>query len=809
MRYAPFLIVLAFAAVALLAGMTSADWTLIEDDFDLPDDSTLDPGEWAFGGPGSTQSVKDEELVVTARNDIGIFTHRTFWNARNFTVQVDFKTSSLKGEVFHVCIFTHANRGRYYYLTYEPNNQGWQLVHDTYELGGTITRQTFIKGVKKDLWYTARISFTPGLIHLRVVERSTGEENIDYRFSNNVPPLGLENKFKWGVDSTTTTFDNLFVTGIGNPTNHPPVWKSLPELDAVEEVPVEVDFSSAVSDADGDDLTIGAHSPYVIDVDDMNVTFNFPDGVLEWTVRIRACDGEFHVYAHLDFTIEPVNSPPSCIPPERVDAVEEVPVQVDLSTTISDPDNSLQDMSIVGEDPYVRVEGLTLNATFPEGVLAHTFHFNLSDGVDSVHYSIEFRVTPVDDPPLLDDLGTFEMFEDNASTFDLTPYVHDVDTPLDQLTITVDPPVCTVDGLLLGFLYTTGGHHLTLAVIVKSSPGNVATGHLDVTVWEVNDPPVFKGPQTFQVKEEEEKVLDLSPLLDDEETDAENLTVDSAHPAVRGIDGTTISVLFDVSMARQRINFTASDGKEEVAGWCFVNIEPVNDPPRVVGVDDLVPPITIEVYEGETVYHRLVVEDEDSDKFTYERESTWDGVTVFANGTLRISPLVDEVGEVLVDIVVRDGAGGEAEFTFAVRVLNVNGPPDMPVIVQPTPGTQLQEGIPVVLKVMVSDPDLGPGEELTVTWTSNVSGLLATVRGTGSLQSAPVDLPAGEHLINVTVSDGYLEASREIVVTVDAAEPEPPDEPDDGEKESPAFGALALLASMAGMALLSRRRRWR
>ena len=96
----------------------------------------------------------------------------------------------------------------------------------------------------------------------------------------------------------------------------------------------------------------------------------------------------------------------------------------------------------------------------------------------------------------------------------------------------------------------------------------------------------------------------------------------------------------------------------------------------------------------------------------------------------------------IVIVEARDIVGRESSEAFNIRF-------DMVPIIQlisPTSLMELYDNISVPLKLNVNDPD---GEEdITVTWLSNIDGMIATGK------ESDVYLSPGEHIILVTVEDG-------------------------------------------------------
>ncbi len=180
-----------------------------------------------------------------------------------------------------------------------------------------------------------------------------------------------------------------------------PIWHQIPILNAVEDVPFTYDFSANVSDPDDpiQDLEITSVSPYVTSVDGLDVTFEFPNGVLEASVPLVLTDGSSQVPAIVDFTIQPVNDPPEHDIPEQQMAMEDEPWTMDLSSYVWDIDNDTTDLFLIVDSPHATANGLMLNVLFTEPIEEYDLWFNVSDGIDSTPVMIHFNISLDPIPP--------------------------------------------------------------------------------------------------------------------------------------------------------------------------------------------------------------------------------------------------------------------------------------------------------------------------------------------------------------------------------------------------------------------------
>ncbi len=174
----------------------------------------------------------------------------------------------------------------------------------------------------------------------------------------------------------------------------PPAWGTLSVLHAVEDVPITYDMSANVSDPDSpiQDLEITSVSPYVTFVNGLNVTFQFPNGVLEAEVPLELTDGGFGVPTTVNFIIQPVNDPPEHDIPVRQEAMADEPWTMDLARHVWDIDNGNVDLFLVVDSPFATVDGLNVTMLFPVGIYVYDLWFNISDGIDLAQAKLHFTI---------------------------------------------------------------------------------------------------------------------------------------------------------------------------------------------------------------------------------------------------------------------------------------------------------------------------------------------------------------------------------------------------------------------------------
>jgi hypothetical protein len=655
-------------------------------------------------------------------------------------------------------------------LRYQLGYGGW--INDRHTGGSMQHYSSGDYNVQIDTWYQLNMTIDVDRVNLTVRNKENGavlyslvNASIDEPQGTLMAQFGMLIE---GSGSGQVWYDNFRLYDNSIHPNVPPSLEDVPVLNATEDVPYTFDFSPYVRDPDSPlrDITIASDSPYVQSINGFEVTFLFPEGVLSASVPLLLSDGLNETVVPVDFDITPVNDAPYQDVETHHTATEDVPYTIDFGPHVWDVDDDRDALRLEVDPTYMDVDGLNLTATFPEGILTYTVQVNVSDGELFTPVTLRFTVVPVDDPPVIEPLGRINVTEDVEEVFDVAPFLTDVDTPVGDLLLMVYNRNCTVEGQTLRLLYTLGDVDDVITVKV-SDGGSIVTGDLLVHVVEVNDPPVFGTLPTMTVVEGFPEAIDLSAFVTDEDTPIEQLALSVSHPAILDVSGLVVTIQVDDWVAAFGIDLSVSDGSLTDEASMQVQVTAVNDDPVIVSVGGETDVFAFELDEDTTRWLQVVVEDEDSEVFEYSIEADWGGITAFANGTLRLVSEWNVITTFTAVLHVDDDAGGSDEATLSVTVLNVNDPPEVPMITVPGNHSVYRTGDSIVFAASVSDPDMEHGQVLTVTWTSDGSGELMELNSGEVLQFTKDDLPVGKHRITVTVDDGEYTTSSWIRVTVE------------------------------------------
>jgi hypothetical protein len=389
---------------------------------------------------------------------------------------------------------------------------------------------------------------------------------------------------------------------------------------------------------------------------------------------------------------------------------------------------------------------------------------------------IKVYVEPVDDPPIIGEIGDLDVVEDQPRVLNLGPFITDVDTPINEVIVTVDSANCSINGHLMTFIYKEGG--FSEGVLIQVGDGTSQVHRvIMVHVQAVDEPPMISDLPIIKMVEDEEHTIDLSSYINDEETPLETLTLMCKGPGLLAVEGMNLTLLFHQG-GEYYLDFSVHDGSNTVHDRLIILVEEVNELPVIDSIGGNVPPIEIALGEGEELLLDIIAHDEEDEILSYELETDWRRMWLTDEDTIHISTEIGKIGSFNGTLIVKDSLGAEVSIEILVRVRLVNDPPFTPYILEPLNYSDLKFGEPITFNASVFDPDMVAGQVLSVIWTSNVTGEFKSLT---SLDTSWFDidtLPAGVHRIEVTVDDGEFAKSTWIQIHISTPQDQDP-EPND------------------------------
>jgi hypothetical protein len=323
------------------------------------------------------------------------------------------------------------------------------------------------------------------------------------------------------------------------------------------------------------------------------------------------------------------------------------------------------------------------------------------------------------------------------------------------------------------------------------SDGNRTFGPMSSISWFsfYNAPPRFHIIEPEAVYERQAATIDMSRHITDPDTPADNLTLFSNDERVMATDGLDMTVYFESPSDMEWISFSVSDGFSTKWYNIPIRVIDINDPPVIVSIGGQELPAVIKLKEGEMVWLEIVTEDRDNERLKYTLLTSWQDMRLDSDDRIRVWARPGMLGDRTAKLLVEDERGAITSTRISIRVSNTPDPPEKIEIFGPKDRSTHLQLDPITFTVKVTDPDIVWGDEVNVSWESDISGPLMT-RTTGDVASFTTNsLPVGDHVITVTVDDGY----HVEVTTMDIKVKERPPPPGAEEPREEGIPPLAIL----------------
>lgn len=379
-----------------------------------------------------------------------------------------------------------------------------------------------------------------------------------------------------------------------------------------------------------------------------------------------------------------------------------------------------------------------------------------------------FNVTVENSAPTLNPIGPKSVNE--GETLSFTATATDPNLPNDTLVFSLElgPPAgATIDPVTGAFSWTPtellGGQTFNITVRVTDQAGQFDDETITVTVNEVNQAPVLAAIGDKAVVKDQ--LLTFTATTTDGDQPAQTLTysLGAGAPAGAAINASTGVFTWTPTAAQAPGTYTltvrVSDGTAEDFEQITVFVQNAAAAPELPAVTDPT------VNEGSTVSLNLAATDANlpNDRLTYTIENGPAGATIDANGQFAWTTTeADGPGTYSVTVAVTDALGLADTLTFNVTVNEVNQPPSLAPIGDRT----VNEGELLTFTAVGVDADL-PANTLTYSLADGAPAGMTINATTGVLTWQTTEANGGQSFpITVRVSDGTVETSETLTVTV-------------------------------------------
>jgi len=456
------------------------------------------------------------------------------------------------------------------------------------------------------------------------------------------------------------------------------------------------------------------------------------------------------------------NQAPIINAPSELSFDEDTVLTFDFSPYISDPDGDSVSLEI-NERPNIQtsVTGHTITFT-PDANWngTHTFVLTVFDGILPATQELHVTVNPINDAPVFNCPSTVSFDEDNQLVVDMSRYITNVDQ--DTLTIVVngqDSIHASVEGLVVTLSAPLNWNGAEDLQVTLSDGINSETQPLHVVVNAINDAPILNPPSTLSFIENGSTALDLSPYLQD--VDSEHLTIRAAGNEQIQVAIDSLTVTFSNSTSwngEESISLVAVDeqGAESIPATIAVSIIPVNDAP----VFDLPEQFSFDEDSTLTVDFRPYVTDIDNDTFDVFYANNGPINVSIQHTLVTFSAPENYTGQKRIVFTVSDNTS-RAIATDYVDVI-VNAVNDAPAIRLPENWSVSEDNtLQIDFSSFVSDTEESPlrvQQEASEYVTTTFDGLVGEIRPNANWN--------GSTTLTYTVSDGELTASTQITLQV-------------------------------------------
>ena len=547
-----------------------------------------------------------------------------------------------------------------------------------------------------------------------------------------------------------------------------------------------IDVIANDTDVDADTLTLTA----VTTDGTGTVAVNADDVSVDYTPALDFNGTEVITYTVSDGTVDTTGTLTI-----TVTAVNDAAVAVEDAAIVLE-DAELTSIDVIANDTDVDADTLTLTAVTTDGTgtvavnadgvsvdYTPALDFNgtevitytVSDGTVDTTGTLTITVTAVNDAAVaVEDAAT--VLED-AELTSIDVIANDTDVDADTLTLTAvttdgtGTVAVNADGVSVDYtpaLDFNGTEVITYTV----SDGTVdTTGTLTITVTAVNDAAVAVEDAAIVLEDAELTSIDV--IANDTDVDADTLTLtavttDGTGTVAVNADGVSVDYTPALDFnGTEVITYTVSDGTVDTTGTLTITVTAVND--AAVAVEDAATVLE----DAELTSIDVIANDTDVDADTLTLTAvTTDGtgtVAVNADGvSVDYTPALDFNGTEVITYTVSDGTV-DTTGTLTITVTAVN---DAAVAVEDA-ATVLEDAELTSIDVIANDTDVD-ADTLTLTAvTTDGTGTVAVNADGVSVDYTPALDFNGTEVITYTVSDGTVDTTGTLTITVTAVNDAP------------------------------------
>ena len=522
-------------------------------------------------------------------------------------------------------------------------------------------------------------------------------------YGNDQMTLVLQDKL--GNKATQDIWVNI------SPVDDPPLLNTVPDLMIHYDDPYVFNYQPYISDVDTPissiqlavEGTVPAGTSFTATATNYNITYFGPKALIgqSFIVTVAISDGTTKVKDSLTIQVSDNWVPAILVPLPDVTMREgETKFNVfNLDDHFQDKDkdviyftygnnhvkviiNTNHSVDIEASSEWSGKELVTFRATDSKGAL--------------VEDDVLVTVIPRNDPPVVGDIPDMFVHYDIDTVFDLSPYISDVDTPAEQLTLVFSEPHVwwswdqaqasahpprsgtprlAMTGNLPRDLSGTIAPYTVDVTVTVSDGSATSSGMFTISVGD-NWPPMVKAPMPDVSFDEDTTLTNAIKLTNYfEDPDGAPMTYSARSTLITLTIKADSTVDFKAPTDWNGVELVTFRAKDQLGGivedTIQVTVKPVNDLPTLGALENQ----TMDVKTLKTVHLRSLISDVDDDfeQITILVTASDASVNVFMSGSDALL-YADKSGEFTVTVTVKDRAGSTVEGTFHVTVNAVKTP---------------------------------------------------------------------------------------------------------------------------------------
>jgi len=454
-----------------------------------------------------------------------------------------------------------------------------------------------------------------------------------------------------------------------------------------------------------------------------------------------------NIFRNLEPTLDPI--PDQSIPEEGT---------LEYAVIANDPDGDDLTFDVTLDDD---ADG---EASFNDNnlIINPTIDFNgdievevfVSDGEFTISEIFILTVTPVNDAPILAPINPVSFIEDQSAI--ITVDAEDVDEN-DTLTYQCNPSVpevqCEVNGSQITFTSNLDHTGIQSATIFVSDGQESDSQEVTVTVIAENDAPVLSSINPISFDEGASETITV------EATDIDSNTLFYGCTPNANINCTVFGnqITFEAFDAEYHgsgnLEVTVTDGDLTDSQMVVITINSINDTP----VLDFIGPITFDEDQSEMIVANATDLDEDELVFQCSNPVPIDVVCDIIENEITFSGASNFFGADTITVSVTDGQDSDSQDVI-ITVESVNDAPVLDFIAD----ISFEEDTSTSIIVSAEDVE---EDILTYDCISSANIDCSSILGS-EINFNSSNEWFGEETVTITVSDGFLDDSQDVTVTV-------------------------------------------